>query len=180
MKRGSEAGLKALRRLKEDHLLGVHFAINVFIASTITWVVLELYAGVDPVWAMASMVASSEPVPGKAFSNFRSRLINTLVGCAVGLVFILVGEPRPWKLPTALAIAVLLSSYIVKIPVMWRQAPITAAIVVAGGVMEHSRISGLDLGLRRIAEVIFGCLIGMLVSWIMYRLWPMKPEPPTP
>lgn len=82
--------------------------------------------------------------------------------------------------PTALAIAVLLSSYIVKIPVMWRQAPITAAIVVAGGVMEHSRISGLDLGLRRIAEVIFGCLVGMLVSWLMYRLWPMKSEPPTP
>jgi uncharacterized membrane protein YccC len=61
---------------------------------------------------------------------FRSRLINTLVGCAVGLLFLLVGEPTAWKFPLTLAITVLLASYVVRIQVMWRQAPITVAIVI--------------------------------------------------
>jgi uncharacterized membrane protein YccC len=171
--------LSRLDRLREDHLLGVHFALNVFIASILAWASLTVVTNANPVWAMASLVAASEPIPSKGYANFRSRLINTLVGCAVGLGFLLVGEPHPWKLPFALAIAVLLSVYVVRVPVMWRQAPITAAIVVAGSVTEHSKLGGIDLGLRRVAEVLFGCVVALLVSWAMSRIWPIRPaEPP--
>jgi uncharacterized membrane protein YccC len=171
--------VSGLDRLQEDHLLGVHFAANVFVASIIAWASLKLFTDANPVWAMASLVAASEPVPSKGYANFRSRLINTLVGCAVGLGFLLVGQPNPWKLPFALAIAVLISAYVVRIQVMWRQAPITAAIVVAGSVTEHSKWGGMDLGLRRVAEVLFGCVVALLVSWAMARLWPIAtPDPP--
>ena len=64
---------------------------------------------------------------------FRSRIINVLVGCVVGLVFLLVGGSSEWKLPLALAVTVLVSSYVIHIQTMWRQAPITAAIVIAAG-----------------------------------------------
>jgi hypothetical protein len=80
------------------------------------------------------------------------------------LLFVTVGEPTPWKFPFALAITVLLSSYIIRIPVMWRQAPITAAIVIAGSLPEHSKTVGIELGLRRVIEVIFGCLVALGVS----------------
>ncbi len=162
--------------MREDHLLGVHFAANVFLASIIAWATLAICTHANPVWAMASLVAASEPVPSKGLLNFRNRLINTLVGCAIGLGFLLVGEPTPWKLPFALALAVLVSTYVVRIPTMWRQAPITAAIVVAGSVTEHSRIGGIDLGFRRVAEVLFGCIIALIVSWAMASLWPIQPE----
>jgi uncharacterized membrane protein YccC len=170
--------VSGLDRFRNDHLLGVHFAVNVFIASILAWAILVLFTHANPVWAMASLVASSEPIPSKSFSNFRSRLINTLVGCAVGLAFLLVGEPTPWKLPFALALAVLISSYVVRIPVMWRQAPITAAIVVAGSVTEHSRWGGIDLGLRRVGEVLVGCIVALFVSWAMARIWPVKVDDP--
>jgi uncharacterized membrane protein YccC len=171
--------VSGLDRLKGDHFLGVHFALNVFIASILLWATLKLFTNANPVWAMASLVAASEPIPSKGYANFVSRLTNTGVGCAVGLGFLLVGEPHPWKLPFALAIAVLLSAYVVRIPVMWRQAPITAAIVVAGSVTEHSKWGGIDLGLRRVAEVLFGCVVALLVSWAMSRIWPIQPaEPP--
>jgi hypothetical protein len=62
-----------------------------------------------------------------------------------------------WKLPFALAITVLLASYAVRIQVMWRQAPITAAIVIAGSLPAHSKMGGVESGLRRVSEVIFGC-----------------------
>ncbi|MFO1149778.1 MAG: FUSC family protein [Alsobacter sp.] len=166
--------MSGLDRLKEDHLLGVHFALNVFIASILAWASISLVSNANPVWAMASLVAASEPVPSKGYANFVSRLTNTAVGCAVGLGFLLVGDPHPWKLPFALAIAVLLSVYVVRVPVMWRQAPITAAIVVAGSVTEHSKLGGIDLGLRRVAEVLFGCVVALLVSWAMSRIWPIQ------
>jgi hypothetical protein len=72
-------------------------------------------------------------------------------------------------------VTVLLSTYVVRIPVMWRQAPITAAIVIASGVTHHSKISGIEQGLYKVAEVIFGCLTGVAVSWLMSRVWPVVP-----
>lgn len=104
---------------------------------------------------------------------FRCRITNVLVGCAVGLLFLIVGGSSEWKLPLALAAAVLLSSYVVRIPSMWRQAPITAAIVIAAGLTHHSKLSGVEHGLHKVAEVIYGCLIGLLVTWLMSMLWPI-------
>ena len=124
--------MRLLDRMREDRFLGVRFAVNVFFATLITWLLLRLSTRANPIWAVASMIASSEPVVTQGLKMFRSRLINTTVGCAVGLLFVMTGEPTPWKVPFALAVTVLLSAYVVRIPVMWRQAPITAAIVIAG------------------------------------------------
>jgi len=49
---------------------------------------------------------------------FRSRIINVLVGCAVGLIFLLVLGAREFSLPLALAVTVLISSYVVHIQTM--------------------------------------------------------------
>jgi uncharacterized membrane protein YccC len=168
------ASMRLFGRFLEDGLLGVRFTVNVFIATIVVWIGIRWFSHANPIWAIASMVASSEPVVKQALKMFRSRLINTLVGCAVGLLFVSIGEPTPWKFPFALALAVLLSSYVVRIPVMWRQAPITAAIVIAGSLSEHSKIVGMEVGLRRVIEVIFGCLIGLGVSWLMSRIWPLR------
>ena len=172
--------MKVLDRLREDNLLGLRFAVNVFIASIIVWITLRFFAHASPIWAIASMIASSEPVVKQGLKMFRSRLINTLVGCAVGLLFLSVGEPTAWKLPFTLAITVLLASYVVRIPVMWRQAPITAAVVIAGGLSTHSKMVGVETGLRRVSEVIFGCVIALAVSWLMAKIWPLPDSGPAP
>jgi len=172
--------MKVLDRLREDNLLGLRFAVNVFIASIIVWITLRFFAHASPIWAIASMIASSEPVVKQGLKMFRSRLINTLVGCAVGLLFLSVGEPTAWKLPFTLAITVLLASYVVRIPVMWRQAPITAAVVIAGGLSTHSKMVGVETGLRRVSEVIFGCVVALAVSWLMAKIWPLPDSDPAP
>jgi len=56
---------------------------------------------------------------------------------------------------------------------MWRQAPITAAIVVASGIEHHTREVSIEIGLRRVAEVLFGCLVGLAVSWVSSKIWPL-------
>ena len=165
-------------RLLEDNLLGVRFALNVFIGTTPLWVLLKLLADTNPLWAIASMVAASEPVVKNAVRMFRARIINVLVGCAVGLVVLVVGGTSEWKLPLAMSIAVLVSSYVVRIQTMWRQAPITAAIVIAAGLSHHSKLTGVELGVHKVGEVILGCLMGLFVSWLMSYIWPVR-EPRT-
>jgi uncharacterized membrane protein YccC len=159
-------------------IVGVRFAVNVFIGTTVTWYVLTHIADDEnPIWAIASMVAASDPQVKEAVRIFKSRLINVLLGCAVGLIFVVMGGSSEWKLPIALAVTVLLSSYLVQIPTMWRQAPITAAIVIAAGLTHHSKLSGIEHGVHKVAEVIFGCLVGLLVSLLMAKIWPVaEPE----
>jgi uncharacterized membrane protein YccC len=152
----------------------VRFAVNVFIGTTVTWYVLTHIADDEnPIWAIASMVAASDPHVKEAVRIFKSRLINVLLGCAVGLIFVVVGGANEWKLPIALAVTVLLSSYWVQVQTMWRQAPITAAIVIAAGLTDQSKLSGIAHGMHKVAEVMFGCLVGLLVSMLMSKVWPV-------
>ena len=165
--------MKVLERVLEDDLVGVRFAVNVFIGTTALWLLLRLAADTNPIWAIASMVAAADPQLKNAFRTFHGRIINALLGCAVGLAFIVLGRGGEWQLPFALAVTVLLSSYVIRVPAMWRQAPITAAIVIAAGLEHHSRLSGIEHGLHKVGEVILGCVMGLAVTWLMSRIWPV-------
>ncbi len=178
--------MRVLDRLRGDGFLGVRFALNVFFATIVVWGLLSLFfPRANPIWAVASMIAASDPVMKQALKMFRSRFINTMVGSAVGLLFIVVGDPSPWKLPFALATTVLLSTYVVRIPVMWRQAPITAAIIIAGSLHPPPGLTARELGLLRVAEVLLGSAVGIAVSWLMATVWPIAdgaraPKPANP
>ncbi len=156
---------------------GLHLAANVFVATILLWLLLRTWADLNPIWAISSMVAASDPVVKQAAKTFRGRIVNSLVGSTVGMLVLVVGGPSDWKLPIAMAVAVLVSSYVVRQPTMFRQAPITAAIVIAAGLEKHSKLSGVELGVRRVGEVLLGCLVGIAVSWIMAKLWPAPPGP---
>jgi uncharacterized membrane protein YccC len=158
-------------------LTGVRFALNVFIASAILWYVLRRSGETNPMWSIASMIASSDPHVKHAARLFKSRIINVTVGCAMGLLFLVVGGSDEWKLPLTLAVTVLVSSYVVRVPTMWRQAPITAAIVITASLTQQSRMIGLERGLHKVEEVFLGCLTGIAVSYLMSRVWPLPALP---
>ena len=168
-----------LVRTIRDDWVGIHFAANVLVASTLLWVMLRTFADLNPIWAISSMIAASDPVVKQALRTFRGRIINSLVGCAVGLIVLVVGGTNEWKLPLAMAVAVLVSTYVVREQVMFRQAPITAAIVIAAGLEKNSKLTGVELGVLRVGEVLIGCIVGVLVTWCMSKLWTV-PEPPKP
>jgi uncharacterized membrane protein YccC len=151
---------------------GVHYAVSIFIATALLWILLRWAADANPIWAISSMIATSDPLVKVALQTFRGRIVNSLLGCATGLAFIALGGPQVWTLPLALAVTVLLSSYVVRLQTMWRQAPITAAIVIAGGLEHHSRLSGIESGLSRVLEVLTGCVVGLAVAWLMSKVWP--------
>jgi uncharacterized membrane protein YccC len=155
-------------------VFAVRFAINVFAGSAIVWATLRYLNVANPVWAVASLISSADPQVDVAAEMFKNRIINVCVGGMVGMLFLVLGGSSEWKLPTALAVTVLVSSYLVRITTMWRQAPITAAVVIAAGLTHESKLTGLEFGLHKVAEVFFGCVVGVLVSWIIARVWPVK------
>ena len=55
-------GGNVFERFAHDDLRGVHYAVNVFIGATAVWLLLRHLAGVNPVYAIASMIAASDPV----------------------------------------------------------------------------------------------------------------------
>ena len=73
-----------------------------------------------------------------------------------------------------MAVTVLVSSYVVHVQTMWRQAPITAAIVIASGLTHESKLSGVEDGVHKVGEVLLGCLMGLFVSWVVSRIWPLR------
>jgi hypothetical protein len=60
---------------------------------------------------------------------------------------------------------------------VWRQAPISAAFVIAAGHQHETRKNGLIAGAYRMDEVLFGCVVGIAVGWLVSVIWPL-PEPP--
>ena len=168
---------RVLQARVADNLLGVRFAVNVFIGTGLVWLGLKLASDASPIWAIASMIAATDPVVEQARTVVRGRIINAMVGCAVGFFVLVVGHSGDWELPFALAATVLISAYVVRIPVMWRQAPITAAIVIASELSHHSKVGAMQQGLYKVAQVIFGCVVGLSVTLAMSRFWPVKSTP---
>jgi uncharacterized membrane protein YccC len=165
-------------RFLVDDMRGIHYAVSIFVATTVLWILVKEFGDANPIWAISSMVATSDPQVKQALSTFRGRILNTLMGCVVGLLFVWLGHTE-WQLPFAMAVTVILSSYVVRIPAMWRQAPITAAIVIAGGLQHHQKWTAMEQGLHRVGEVLFGCFVGIAVAWILSKVWPL-PEPRAP
>ena len=163
---------KAIERFIEGDSHGIHYAVSIFFATAVLWICVHELAKANPIWAISSMVATSDPAMKQSLTLFRSRLINTLVGCAVGLLFILLGGSRVIALPVAMAVTVLVSSYVVRVTTMWRQAPITAAFVIAAGLEHHHRMDGFRAGMGRISEVLFGCVVGLAMGWLVSVVWP--------
>lgn len=171
---------EALRQrlgLSYELIVSLRFSVNVFLGTIIVWNALGLVGASKPLWAIASMIGASDPEPELARQVFRNRLINVLVGCACGLAFLLLAGGRPWVLPVALATTVLIATRVVQVKMMWRQAPITAAIVIAAAVAGQSTQLGVEQALLKVAQVVFGCLVGLLVSRLMSRVWRVQVPP---
>lgn len=170
----SSLASRLIDRLAKDDFLGIRYAAIILVASTILWLMLELGADTNPVWAISSMVAICDPHLKAALSTFHGRILNTILGCAMGLLFLAIGSEVQWKLPLVLTATVLISSYLFHVESSWRMAPTNAAFVVATELTHHSTMGAMEAGLKRTGEVILGCLIGLAVSWLFARLWPAR------
>lgn len=153
------------------HVEGLRYAVDIFLGTAILWVFLRGIGDRNPVWAIISCIVVSDPDLRIAKSSLVSRLLNTLTGCATGILFLVVFGPKDWMLPPALAFTVLICTNLVRTPGSWRIAPATSALVITAALVEQSSFIGFEQAFRRAGEVLLGSLVALLISWMMSKIW---------
>ncbi|HEX8925722.1 MAG TPA: FUSC family protein, partial [Terriglobales bacterium] len=86
-------------------------------------------------------------------------------GCAVGLAFLFVFGGSIFSILAAMAISAIISSDVVKVPVSWRIAPITALIIMIPAVLGRSLKDAEHIALLRTGEVLLGSAIAVGVTF---------------
>jgi uncharacterized membrane protein YccC len=152
--------------LAQRRLSGLRYALRVLISGGIVWFLLDGLAHTDPLWGLISAVVVTDLKVQSAMNNFVSRLLNTLIGCGIGLLFLKLFGASAWVVLVAMALSIVVSADFVKVPITWRIAPITAAIVMTPAYMAHSPQAGLTAALQRTAEVVIGSAVAVGVSFV--------------
>src|SRR5215813_15376502 len=100
--------------LIRDDAIGLHYAVRICIGRTVVWLLLRSLsdADADAIWAVISVIVATEPQMQTAVFAFMSRIVNTVIGCTIGLTFLLVAGPEVWVLPLALTVTVLVCIFL--------------------------------------------------------------------
>jgi len=111
-------------------------------------------------------VVVTDPKVESAMNNFVSRMLNTLIGCLTGLLFLKLFGASAWVMLLAMALSVIVSADVVRVPISWRIAPITTAIVMTPAYLAHSPHAGLMAAIQRTGEVVVGSVVAVAVSLV--------------
>jgi uncharacterized membrane protein YccC len=147
------------------------YVFRIVLGCLIAWWVLGLLHIDKKEWALISVIIVSEPDFVNLRSNTIARVINTLSGCVVGLLFLLVTGVNFHSLIIAISASVLLSTSFPKYPSSWKLAPVTVVIVMVPSVMDHTPLRGaLIVALTRAGEVLTGCIVAFLLGLLFSLL----------
>jgi uncharacterized membrane protein YccC len=99
---------------------------------------------------------------------FNSRIVNTLIGCAVGLSFLYLLGPSFWSILLGIIVSVIICTTLIRVPGSWRVAPITVAIIMNPSVLGGGggRAAGLATSIERTEEVLLGSAVALLVTYV--------------
>jgi len=144
------------------------YAFRIVLGCSIVWWTLLQIQDSKEIWAFISVIIVSDP----DFDNVRSatvtRIVNTVVGCLLGLLFIYVLGVNFWSLIVAITVSVFISTSFKNYPTSWKLAPVTVAIVMIPAIVEHAPWrQAMQVALARTAEVLYGCLIAFLLAWLL-------------
>jgi len=150
--------------LLQRRLSGLRYAARMLVSGAIVWLILSVGMKIDPLWGLISAVVVTEVKLESARRAFVSRLLNTLIGCLVAMLFLRLVGAGEWSVLLAMAAATIVSSDLVKVPVSWRIAPITVAIVMLPAYRAHSPQAAMAAAMQRTMEVIIGSAVAVAVS----------------
>jgi uncharacterized membrane protein YccC len=159
------------------------YVFRIVLGCLIAWWSLSLMHVETTQWALISVIIVSEPDFVNLRNNTVSRIINTVAGCAIGLLFLLIAGVTFTSMMLAITAAILVSTSYPKYPSSWKLAPVTVVIVMAPSIAQHAALHvALNIALLRAGEVLIGCVVAFLLGLLFARLhslrlpfkWPLK------
>jgi uncharacterized membrane protein YccC len=149
---------------------GLQFAVRILIGCVIVWFVLDRTNHHNPLWAVISIIVATEPELSAALMAFNSRIVNTFIGCAVGLAILYLLGPSFGSILLGIVASVLICTHLIRVPGSWRIAPVTVAIVMTPSVLGGSRAVGLAAAIERTEEVLLGSGVALLITLVSFAL----------
>lgn len=152
------------------------YVFRIVLGCLISWGLLFLLHIDRKEWALISVIIVSEPDFDNLRNNTISRVINTLSGCAIGLVFLLATGVNFISMIVAITASILISTSYPRYPSAWKLAPVTVVIVMAPSIQTHATLgAALIIALTRAGEVLVGCVVAFLLGLIFARIhrWKM-------
>ncbi len=149
---------------------GLQYAVRILIGCVIVWFVLDRINHHNPLWAVISIIVATEPELSAALMAFNSRIVNTFIGCAVGLAFLYLLGPSFGSILLGIVASVLICTFLIRVPGSWRIAPVTVAIVMTPSVLGGSRSVGLAAAIERTEEVLLGSGVALLITLASFSI----------
>lgn len=141
------------------------YALKIALATLLVWPGLSLAGIPYPTWAIVTIAAVSDPDLSTAKTLAVNRITNTLVGCVVAILTVVLFGATLGTMASALAVSVILVKSIDHYPSNWRLAPITVAILM-GGAVDHSQREALTLAWLRASEIVCGSIAAFIMAWL--------------
>lgn len=145
------------------------YASKALIGCVIAWYGLQSLGIDNPIWAVITVMLVSDPDFNTTRELAQARIINTIIGCAVGLSMLLVFGYSPQLALVAMALTVLIVTSIPQYPTNWRLAPVTVLILMDAGRLAANHTQEVHYALLRGAEIGVGCVIAMILALIYSR-----------
>jgi uncharacterized membrane protein YccC len=150
---------------------GLSFAARVILGCIIVWWSLEYIHDPKKIWALISVVVVSDPSFDALRSNAISRLVNTVMGCIVGLIFVYLFGVGFLGMMTAVAVSVIISTSFKNYPSSWKLAPVTVIILMIPYTPEgETWKEAMHIALTRTGEVLYGSLIAFLLGLVYLKI----------
>jgi len=155
-----------LNKINKKSLL---YAVNVLVASSICWIGLVRLGIANPLWAIITVILVSDPDLSTILTLSKMRVINTLVGCAFGIVALMAFGYNPWISFCAAALIVVIVTSIENYPANWRLTPVTVFIVMNASKDAANHHDELKYALMRAGEILSGCLVALGVAFVQVK-----------
>ena len=147
------------------------YVFRIVLGCLIAWGTLELLGTDRREWALISVIIVSEPDFVNLRNNTISRVINTLAGCAIGMIFLVVVGVSFTSMIIGITAAILIATSFPKYPGSWKLAPVTVVIVMAPSIIAPTALhTALITALTRAEEVLIGCVVAFLLGLLFDRI----------
>ncbi|MBP0596703.1 FUSC family protein [Herbaspirillum sp. LeCh32-8] len=160
------------------------YLVKILSGCLILWYGLRAAGIAEPYWAMISLIIVTEPDMTVAKANFRARLINTLSGCVISCIALVVFGPTFLAMLVALTAAVVVAMLLQNYPSNWRLGPATVVILLSAAFSGSGLNQELHLAFMRVGEVIVGSTVALLQTviyiWLVKRKQTHDEQPPAP
>lgn len=149
----------------------ISFAVRIVIGCLFVWWSLDYIHDAKKIWALISVIVVSDPNFSTVRDNAISRLVNTLMGCIMGLIFVYLFGTALWSMMIAVAVSVVLSTSFKNYPSSWKLAPITVIILMMPYSTEtETWKDAMNIALTRTGEVLYGSLVAFLLGLLYLKL----------